>query len=226
MKIISWNIGNFIWAKHLPGRKHYAFHREDIDHVCDYIKAESADIVFLQEVDIADIDFIKSHFDEFKYSFVIQMKEELSASLFMSTYPIKDIKHSKSHDYVINGITFFPIHLYAFSPSIRKAQIKELLSDLPKQNGVILGDTNFWILQDIFLASEDKRTYREITKDHDDILKNLGSTCRIFLSLDKIFTTKDLTSSQEKIVKHRINHIDHFMITATIEKKNSQYYLP
>ena len=26
MKIISWNIGNFIFAKHFPDRKHYSFY--------------------------------------------------------------------------------------------------------------------------------------------------------------------------------------------------------
>jgi endonuclease/exonuclease/phosphatase family metal-dependent hydrolase len=216
MKIVSWNIGNFIWAKHLPGREHFAFHREDIDYVCEYIKKESADIVFLQEVKPSDIDFIKSHFKEFSYSFIIETKEQSSASLFMSIYPIQDIEHSKSHDYVINGITFFPIHLYAFSPNVRSKQINKLVPDLPKERGIILGDTNFWIFQGKFLSRVDRKSYSEIISDHNDILKDLGPTCRIFLSLDKIFVTKDLTSRKEKIVKHKINHIDHYMITSEI----------
>jgi endonuclease/exonuclease/phosphatase family metal-dependent hydrolase len=217
MKIVSWNIGNFIWAKHLPGRSHFAFHKDDIDHVCKLIKRESADVVFLQEVKSSDIEFIKDYFEEFSYSFVIETKEQSSASLFMSIYPIQDIEHSKSHDYIINGITFFPIHLYAFSPKVRSKQIHKLLSDLPKERGVILGDTNFWIFQRRFLSFLDRKSYSKIISDHDDILKNLGPTCRIFLSLDKIFVTKDLTSHNEKIVKHRINHIDHYMISSEIE---------
>lgn len=219
MKIVSWNIGNFIWAKHLPGRSHFAFHKGDIQHVCELIKNEKADVVFLQEVSISDIDFIKDHFKEFPYSFVIEAETQSSASLFMSIYPVKDIEHSKSHDYLINGITFFPIHLYAFSPKIREKQIEELLPDLPSKNGIILGDTNFWILQGNFLSSVDKKSYGKIIKDHDDILKDLGPTCRIFLSLDKIFVTKDLLSKEEKITKHKINHIDHYMISAEISKE-------
>ncbi|MEN9551761.1 MAG: hypothetical protein RI935_138 [Candidatus Parcubacteria bacterium] len=217
MKIISFNIGNFIWAQHLPGRKHYAFHKDDIDAVCALIKQEDAQVVFLQEVETADIEFIKSHFPEFPHFLTIHIKEEKAASLFMSMYPITDIPHSESHDYIINGITFFPIHLYAFSPKVRREQVLRLLPDLPGEKGVILGDTNFWIVYGNFLSRRDKRSYNKIIKDHVDVLKKLGPTCRIFLSLDKIFITKDLISKDAKITKHTIGHIDHYMISTIVE---------
>ncbi len=217
MKIISFNIGNFIWAKYLPGRKHYAFHKEDIDAVCTLIKEENAEVVFLQEVAIEDIEFIKRHFPEFPHFLTIQIKEETAASLFMSMHPITDIPHSESHDYIINGITFFPIHLYAFSPKVRREQVLRLLPDLPEEKGIILGDTNFWILYDTFLSRRDKTSYNKLTKTHRDIAKHLGPTCRIFLSLDKIFITKDLVEKNVAIIKHRVNHIDHFMIRADIQ---------
>lgn len=217
MKVVSWNIGNFIWAKYIPSRKHYAFHKEDIHAVCERIKNENADVVFLQEIQADDIDFIKGHFDEFPFSHVIQMKEETAASLFMSKHEVHDLIHSESHDYVINGFTFFPIHLYAFSPRTRKRQVEELLPDLPFKKAIILGDTNFWIFQNIFISRLDKASHRTITKKYTDILDHLGSTCRIFLSLDKIFITKDLRAKEQKIIKHTINHIDHYMISSVIE---------
>ena len=40
MKIISWNIGNFIFAKYFPGRKHYCFHIPDMQKASEMIKKE------------------------------------------------------------------------------------------------------------------------------------------------------------------------------------------
>lgn len=217
MKIISWNIGNFIWAKHLPGRSHYSFHKNDLEKVIELLKKENADIIFLQEVLAGeDEELLYSHFNEHPHRLAISTTDRESVSLFISKYPINEVKHTRSNDYIINGITFFPIHLYAFSPERRLAQTKALLPDLPGKNGVIMGDTNFWILYGRFLSKTDKKSYNLIKDEHVDVLEKLGPTCRIFLSLDKLFITKDLRHYGEKIVCHKIGHIDHYLIAATI----------
>ncbi len=217
MKVVSWNIGNFIWIKHFPGRDHYAFQRDNIDEVIPVLKHANADVMFLQEVLPEDCDLIAEHFEDHKYRLSIHTGERESVSLFISRFPIEDIEHTHSHDYRINGVTFFPIHLYAFSPRVRHMQTRNLLPDLPGKKGVILGDTNFWILYKKFLSTRDKQSYDAICEDHVDILEHLGPTCRMFLSLDKIFVTKDLRYSHAKITSHRIGHIDHYMISADID---------
>lgn len=216
MKVVSWNIGNFIWAKYLPGRDNYAFHIKDIDEVYSMISKENPDIIFLQECTYEYLPQILEKFKHLPYWHQIPSDDTHSDSLFISRYPITDIEHSKSHDYLINGITFFPIHLYAFSPKIREEKIKELLNDLPDKKGVILGDTNFWIINNYFISSRDKNSYNLICKNHKDILQKLGATCRIFLSLDKFFVTDDITYTKEKITRHKIGLIDHYMISVEL----------
>jgi endonuclease/exonuclease/phosphatase family metal-dependent hydrolase len=220
MKIVSWNIGNFIWIKHFPGRKHYCFQSENITEVSDLIKKENADIVFLQEILQDDVNLIYNNFPEFEHKISISTIDRESKSIFLSKYKIQDIEHTNSHDYIINGITFFPVHLNAFSPKKRYEQASYLLKDLPNENGIILGDTNFWIFKNYFLSSKDRTSYDKLLHNHIDILKHLGHTCRIFLALDKIFTTKDIKTKNQKIVKHKIGHMDHYLISAEIENLN------
>lgn len=91
-----------------------------------------------------------------------------------------------------------------------------LISDLVEEKGVILGDTNFWIYNNFFFSKRDKTSYEAIIRNHTDCLKDLGATCRIKLSLDKIFITNDLQAKDAKIIKHRIGSIDHYLISVTI----------
>jgi len=217
MKIVSFNIGNFVWVLYTQRAQHYAFQRKDTDAVVSLVTAENADVIFLQEIAThEDADMLREQFSSFPYSFKIQT-ETHALSLFLSCYPIEEVHHTYSNDYHINGITFFPIHLYAFSSKVRSVQTNLLLPDLPREKGVILGDTNFWIYKDYFFSKRDKESYHKITKIYTDCLRHLGATCRIKLSLDKIFITKDLQGKDSKIIKHRIGSIDHYLISTTIE---------
>lgn len=221
MKIISWNIGNFIWLKYFPNRKHYAFQKENIDDVTAMLIKEQADIIFLQEVPHGEeVELITQRFKDHIYTIAIPSYDKESVSLFLSKYPITELHHTYSNDYHINGITFFPIHLNAFSPEKRRTRVAKLLEDLPERRGIILGDTNFWIYNNFFFSKRDKRSYKQITKNHIDILRDSGPTCRFFLSLDKIFITEDLNFKNQKITKHRIGHIDHYMISTEISEKD------
>ncbi len=221
MKIISFNIGNFVWVLYTQRAPHYAFQRKDTDAIVSLVTAENGDVVFLQEIAThEDVDMLRENFPNFPYSLKIQT-ETHALSLFLSRYPIEEIHHTYSNDYHINGVTFFPIHLYAFSSKVRSVQTNLLLSDLPKEKGVILGDTNFWIYKDFFISKRDKASYGKITKTFTDCLHRLGETCRIKLSLDKIFITKDLQSKDSKIVKHRIGSIDHYLISTTISNTDN-----
>jgi len=216
MKIVSFNIGNFIWITYTDGAPHYAFQTKDIDAVTSLIKNEDADIIFLQEIaSDADAELLCQYFLDLPYSFKIKTSA-YATSLFLSKFPIKEIHHTQSNDYEINGITFFPIHLYAFSPKVRLEQTKLLLSDVPEKRGVILGDTNFWIYNSFFFSKHDKSSYDMITRNYKDCLSHLGETHRTRLSLDKIFITPDLHASKVKIVKHKIGSIDHYLISAIL----------
>ncbi len=221
MKIVSFNIGNFIWILYTQRAPHYAFQRKDTNAIVSLVKAENANVLFLQEIAThEDADMLRGHFDSFPYSLKIQT-ETHALSLFLSKYPVEEVRHTYSNDYHINGITFFPIHLYAFSSKVRSVQTSLLLPDLPKEKGVILGDTNFWIYKNFFVSKRDKASYGKITKTYIDCLHQLGETCRIKLSLDKIFITKDLHATETKIVKHRIGSVDHYLITTTISSKDN-----
>ncbi len=218
MKVLSWNIGNFVWAKYLPGRSHYGFNASDLPSVYALIDQEKPDVIFLQEVpDGKELRLILKHFPDHTYSLAIDVEHEEAKSLFISKYPITEVKHTHSNDYIINGITFFPIHLYAFSPKVRTSQVKRLLLDTPKTCGIILGDTNFWIFRERFLSKRDSQSYKSITREYIDVLAKRGATCRIYLSLDKFFVTKDVLVSEPRIVRHNIGHIDHYAICATIK---------
>lgn len=217
MKIVSFNIGNFVWILYTQRVEHYAFQRKDMHDVVSLVKNENADVVFLQEIATHDdADLLRDQFSSFPYSLKIQT-ETHALSLFLSKYPIEEMHHTYSNDYLINGITFFPIHLYAFSSKVRSVQTDLLLPDLPEKNGVILGDTNFWIYKNFFFSKRDKKSYNKIIKTHTDCLKDLGETCRIKLSLDKIFITNDLKSFDSKVVKHSIGSIDHYLISTNIK---------
>jgi endonuclease/exonuclease/phosphatase family metal-dependent hydrolase len=221
MKIVSFNIGNFVWVLYTQRAPHYAFQRKDTEAIVSLITAENADVIFLQEIAThEDADILREYFPNFSFSLKIQT-ETHALSLFLSKHKIEEVHHTYSNDYHINGITFFPIHLYAFSSKVRSVQTNLLLPDLPKEKGVILGDTNFWIYNDFFFSKRDKSSYHNITKTYTDCLHNLGETCRIKLSLDKIFITKDLQSKDSKIVKHRIGSVDHYLITTTISTKDN-----
>ena len=217
MKIISWNIGNFIWAKYFKQSGHYAFDKDDLPDILNLIKPENADVIFLQEVRHShDADLILKSLPEFSYSTIVRDADTEHNSLFLSKYPILEIHHTNSNDYIIEDITFFPIHFNAFSPQTRFDQAKLLIPDLPSTKGVILGDTNFWIVLNYFLSKHDKITYNSIVKDHIDLLKDYGHTNRAFLALDKFFVTKDLKFSDIKLTKHKISYIDHYMISANV----------
>lgn len=216
MKIVSFNIGNFVWVLYTKRAPHYAFQRKDTDSIVSLVTAENADVIFLQEIAThEDADMLRDKFPELKHSLKIQT-ETHALSLFLSRHPVEEVHHTYSNDYHINGVTFFPVHLYAFSSKVRSVQTNLLLPDLPKEKGVILGDTNFWIYKDFFISKRDKASYNKITKTYTDCLSHLGETCRIKLSLDKIFITKDLQASGTHIVKHRIGSIDHYLISTTI----------
>lgn len=221
MKLVSFNIGNYIWIIYTQRAPHYAFQRKDTVAVVDLVKKENADVVFLQEIAThEDADLLRNHFSNFPYS--LKIKTEAHAlSLFLSNYPIEEIHHTYSNDYLINGITFFPIHLDAFSSKVRFMETNLLRSDLVDEKGVILGDTNFWIYRNYFFLQRDKASYNEIVRNHTDCLKDLGETCRIKLSLDKIFITDDLLAKDAKIVKHNIGSIDHYLISVTIREHGS-----
>ena len=217
MKIVSWNIGNFIWLKYFPGKKHYAFQRENLHDVATLLKNEDADIMFLQEIpEGEDAALISEFFPNHRFVHAINGCEIGFISLFLSKYPIQEVHHTNSNDYIINGVTFFPIHLNAFSPQKRHDAVDRLLIDLPMTRGLILGDTNFWIYEGTFFSKRDKISYAKIMKGHTDILKSHGPTCRILLSLDKIFVTNDLSYSNQKITHHTIGHVDHYMISTNI----------
>jgi endonuclease/exonuclease/phosphatase family metal-dependent hydrolase len=217
MKILSWNIGNFIWSKHLPRRQHYSFYTPNLPEVSALIKKENADTVFLQEIHTEeDAHIIFESFPEFKHKTIVYSQDRFSKSIFMSKYEIEHIHHTENDDYIIGGISFFTVHLNAFSPEKRYRKVLRILDDLQHSKTVILGDTNFWIIKDRFLSSRDRLSYNKITSNHKDILKSLGPTCRMFMALDKIFITEDLSSENEKIVKHNIGQIDHYMVVADI----------
>lgn len=216
MKIVSFNIGNFVWVLYTQRAPHYAFQKKDTHDIVSLVMSENADVIFLQEIAThEDADMLRSHFPHLAHS--LKIKTETHAlSLFLSRYPIEEVHHTCSNDYHINGVTFFPIHLYAFSSKVRSTQTDLLLPDLPKEKGVILGDTNFWIYKNLFISKRDKMSYHKITKTYTDCLRHLGATCRIKLSLDKIFLTKDLQAAGTHIVKHRIGSVDHYLISTTI----------
>ena len=131
MKIVSFNIGNFVWVLYTQRAPHYAFQRKDTDAVVALVKKENADVVFLQEIAThVDADMLRENFSNFPYSLKIQT-ETHALSLFLSSYPIEEVHHTYSNDYHINGVTFFPIHLYAFSSKVRCVQTNLLLPDLP-----------------------------------------------------------------------------------------------
>lgn len=159
MKIISFNVGNFIFAKYFPGRKHYHFDRGDISLVREMINKENPDVLFLQEIPSDDIDYLFNLFYEYDYAFTIKSDDREAKSIFLSRYKIQEVEHTDSYDYIINGITFFPIHLNAFSPKKRLEQVNTIKQDLPKSKGIIIGDANFWIVNDIFLSSTDKVSF-------------------------------------------------------------------
>jgi endonuclease/exonuclease/phosphatase family metal-dependent hydrolase len=223
MKIVSWNIGCFILVKTFLGKKHYSFQPENLQAVVSLLKKEHADVLFLQEIEQDDIELLRAQFPEFRYAESIHTGERASSSLFLSIYPIQEVAHTDSFDYVIHGVQFFPVHLHAFSPERRYQATRKMLRDIPEHSGIILGDVNFWILGKRFLSGRDKLSYNKITDNHIDILKELGSTSRIFLSLDKIFVTNDIVYSEQKIVKHKIPYMDHYMISTRLDiKKNEE----
>ena len=217
MKIVSWNVGSFLWTQYLPGRQHYSFQKDNLSEVVERLKNENADIIFLQEILEEDIQSVFDEFPEFEYKKQIHTGDRLSLSLFLSRYPITEIEHTGSHDYIINGLTFFPIHLYAFSPKKRLLQTMDIFADLPDQKGIILGDANFWMHKKFFLSRLDRISYKKILEKHTDELYDLSFTCRIFLCLDKIFTTFDVKVKNQKIVKHKIKHMDHYMISLDLD---------
>ena len=181
------------------------------------MKKENADVIFLQEImHDEDTEMLTKRFPELPYLFKIKTVDRISVSLFLSKYEIREIYHTNSNDYIINSLSFFPVHLSAFSSSKRFEQANKLILDLPKEKGIILGDTNFWILNKFFFSSRDKSSYLKIAAYHTDILKKLGATCRFFLSLDKMFVTKDLDYKNTKIIKHKIGHMDHYMISSEV----------
>ena len=74
------------------------------------------------------------------------------------------------------------------------------------------------LVNNLFISKRDKASYNEIVKNHIDCLRDLGETSRIKLSLDKIFITNDLQSTDAKIVKHSIGSIDHYLISVKISE--------
>jgi endonuclease/exonuclease/phosphatase family metal-dependent hydrolase len=221
MKILSWNVGNFIWLKYLPKKQHYSFQRDNLKDVLHLIRKENADVIFLQEVLEEDTDFLLSNFTEYDFQLKISTKDRVSKSLFISKYKIEEIHHTNSDDYVINGITFFPIHLNAFSPEKRYQQVSLLTNDIPTQKGIVVGDANLWILdyfkKYFFFSKKDQKSYLNMVENNNDLLFGLGPTSRAFLSLDKMFATKDIGVKNTKIIKHNIGHIDHYALVFEIK---------
>ncbi len=222
MKIISWNIGSFIWLKHFPGRKHQCFQVENLDKIQEIIKKENADIIFLQELMTEDIGKIINAFPELIYHRIINTENRISKILLLSKYPFVEVEHPLNNYFIINSINFLPIHLDAFSPRRRLLEIKSLLKDFTSKKSIILGDTNLWIFNKYFSSKLDKKSYLLFLEDFIDTFRFSNHTTRMFLPLDKIFISKDLESKNPKIIKDKIRHMDHYLISLEILYENKK----
>lgn len=222
MKIISWNIGSFIWLKYFPSRKHQCFQLENLDKVSQAIKKENADIIFLQELMAEDIEKVINTFPEFTYFKIIDVENRISKILILSKYEPVEVKHAINSYFIINNINFLPIHLDAFSPQRRLLEVKSLLKDFTNQKSIILGDSNLWVFNKYFFSSLDKKSYNLFLESLVDIFRYSKHTTKMLLSLDKVFISKDIKSKNEKIVKNKIDHMDHHMISFEILYENKK----
>lgn len=227
-KVMTWNIGSFYPLRYLKffgikykGQKiiHQYFQPKiNSDLVSRFITQESPDIMFIQE---------------------IYYPEDLKYINILETYSYKKLVNSWYHEHSIliaskceffivekdvfkiiscNNVNYIPVHLNSFYALKRYDDfvvLNKLTADL--SNIIILGDTNIWSRGNEFIFKNDKKAYKEITRNLVDFSKEIISTTYVGLGLDKVFGSKNLKVSNIKSPKIRGHFMDHYPIVFDLE---------
>lgn len=228
MRIITWNIGCFSFlkfAKYLGisscGHKIFnEYFQPEINgnFVSKYIEDSKPDILFLQEIyKVNDVDSIKI-LEQYPYKKLINTWYHKHSILVASKYEFSVNEREDFSVITFKDLNFIPIHLNSFYAKRRLEDCNYINSLISGMNNVIvLGDTNIWSRGDEFIFSNDKRAYKEITKNLVDYSKELISTTYIGLGFDKVFGSKNLKVSNIKSPKIRGHFMDHYPIVFDIE---------
>lgn len=230
MKILTWNLGLFFYYKYY---KHFNFtlngvdvlneyfQIQYIDFVIAYLKKEQADICFLQELYSKDeCDLLRAGLmGIYSYSEIISTQYHNHSILVLSKSKIttREILATEFSYVESFGKNFIPIHLNSFSPKKRFLQIHKLLESSYGKIDFIIGDTNFWSYNNIFLTKNDKKSYRKLLEQFIDVGSYTKITSKMGLNLDRIFLSKD-----EKIISVNCPHIsqkgmDHFPLVLVVK---------
>lgn len=227
LKILSWNIwidGNF-------------------DQISHFLKKSNADIIALQEVlpsenKINVIDFLKSLRYEHFYSDSMQIKKNgnmvyMGNATFSKYKIVKNVTHLLSkdkgrialqtdiniNDKLIHVFNIHLTHAHLEESEIRDLQMEKLLTLLPSDRTLVMGDFN---------SLPQSRTIKLISK----VLKNTDSIyaptwsnypkgCEVCLpdgikyKLDYIFTSKDIVVKSFEVGNSKAS--DHLPISAVLE---------
>ncbi len=222
MKIISFNIGSFVWVKYFFKSKQNYFQIENLTPVSNLISKEDPDLILLFEIwEQEHLEKIKNKFSTYKYSYILNTWYKSSSAIILSKNHID--KKSKNIFYS-NGFYFVPTHLFSFSATERlnqvlniKEEIKEILPIL--KNFIIIGDTNFWSFGRFIFFRNDRLAISDLLESFSLASKSILYFSKMFLNLDKVFLSNDIEKFNTKIIKHNISYMDHYALMCDINKR-------
>ena len=231
MKILTWNIGSFIFIKYFkylgiknignqPIENEYFQPILNGKFVSEQIREIDPDILFLEEFYTPDDSEYIPILKDYPYKKFINAWYRKDTILIASKEKI-EIKMKKPYLYIISccrNIHFIPVHLNSFQASIRLSEIKTINGLLKKlKNTILLGDVNIWSHGKVFLFKEDKILYKKLTTSLKDFSEHIKSTTFIGFSLDKIFGDTKLNIKNVKVIKKRGRYMDHYPLYAELD---------
>lgn len=224
MKVLSWNI----WVDGYQ------------DQIRDYLKKSNADVIALQEVIVNDssrniIGFLENLGYEHAYIPVWNQKGEVwSGSAIFSKFELDNVqKHElsktemrgavsadlKINNKILHVFSTHLIHTHQKQMGIQGEQVKKLISLLPKQHTIVMGDFNSTPDSSVI------KIMQKIMTDTDPSSQPTWSvypegceTCKpqkIDMRLDYIFVSKDIKVRAFEVGKSRGS--DHLPILAEID---------
>lgn len=224
IKILTWNLGSFSWMKY-AAKMHYAYKGNIFEH--EYFQPKingafvnhellriSADIICLQEfhdeIDIESISILASY----PYKAFVSPWYHSHSILIASKLPFTISKHMGSSTEVsFERFALFPVHFNSFSARKRHEQVVELCTYIKTLSlpHIVLGDTNFWKIRNLFIFASDERSYKLLANTRQDVTSEVSFT-PFGMEFDEILISKEFNLQQVKQESSRGAFMDHYPV--------------
>ncbi len=224
MRILTWNIGCFIFLKYKN------LHKGIIDHSLEYFQPKlngnfvsgvigdtGADVIFLQEFWQSEHVEMISSLKQYPYLFFMDMWYRKSGALIASKFPFTHKIEDDVTSIECEGYKIFPVHLNSYFSNERLRESNSIICRIQKdEKTIILGDFNIWSWGNFFPCRQDRKIYLNFKSVLHDASVGLKTTF-LRTGLDKIFVSQNMVVQRCEVLGTRGICMDHYPLCVDIE---------